>query len=638
MQNHKRVFPVVVSLVILLATLTGCSSNTDKGIPTATNPVKQSAIPTDALVSTAEPIATEQPKDTPAPTITPHIFEGLNDTQRNSINMLNYLAVLMQRIYDSSGSRVFLDDAYTSIIDNTAPDVVDYTTHEYFTDLFKTLRRFMSVDIKRDRLQYLYEQNQAQAIRQAIPNPLYLLSSTNSRNLFSLASSLVFMAVDSVQSYNAAKDQAELDFLQSTWELDDEERDVVLASREDAFDYLLDISNEYKIPKKYSLNESSVKNYVHYQNESLAPRIQHLEANKDTYQYFAGYWLTLANSYFLNNDYEKCISAIETYMTMDMQIFRKDHDLADTLALGIMSASEIYPDSEYIPIAQRYIELMLDNCETDNWSLRYFAAQVYVDLAGRTKNQDYLEKAYSLALNNVNQLCAEQEAQNKAYLTPIKELHVTPEKGATKQEEQDVKAYNALLDNARKTELPPIYEPLFINIELLFSLTEELQKPDSDRSWIERIIHKNGAPLFLIESLDSKYSFNEVNYSPSDISFDGKKLLIPARYISSDSSVRLIITASDNTTAVLDDWKLTKVDRKTESDLNTFVATYTSTLASQYHFHENDKIEIELYSKVSSDVSPYIFHYKAEYSKPSWPFVGGDIPLVPGQIIFTRND
>lgn len=51
--------------------------------------------------------------------------DSLNSTQKNAINMLNYMTVLTQEINASKQSRMFLDEAYDSIINNIYPNSVD---------------------------------------------------------------------------------------------------------------------------------------------------------------------------------------------------------------------------------------------------------------------------------------------------------------------------------------------------------------------------------------------------------------------------------------------------------------------------------------------------------------------------------
>ena len=104
------------------------------------------------------------------------------------------------------------------------------------------------INVKRERLQYIYEQNQAQAIRSAIPNPLGLLSAVESFSLRKLVASIIYMAVDSVTSYNAYKNQAELQYLQDGWALDDEESSILHESRKGTFSYMVRMVNEYSLP------------------------------------------------------------------------------------------------------------------------------------------------------------------------------------------------------------------------------------------------------------------------------------------------------------------------------------------------------------------------------------------------------
>ena len=59
---------------------------------------------------------------------------------------------------------------------------------------------------------------------------------------------------------------------------------------------------------------------------------------------------------------------------------------------------------------------MLENTYSDDWAMRYFVAQVYVDLYSKEPNSTYLEKAYEIAIANVNTLKDEQQNLNTQYL------------------------------------------------------------------------------------------------------------------------------------------------------------------------------------------------------------------------------
>ena len=165
--------------------------------------------------------------------------EMLDTEQKNAIAMLNYLTVLTQETNASKNSRMFMEQAYSSLINNTYPNSVDSRTLNQMTGLLDTMERYRMLSVKRDRLQFIYEQNQAQAIRAAMPNPVALLSSVHSLTPARLVASIVYMAVDSYTSYTAYTAEAELQALKDGWELDDE------IKRLTGFSWVIDIIDHF---------------------------------------------------------------------------------------------------------------------------------------------------------------------------------------------------------------------------------------------------------------------------------------------------------------------------------------------------------------------------------------------------------
>ena len=96
--------------------------------------------------------------------------------QNNSLAMLNYITVLTQEINSSKNNRLYLEDVYSSIINDIYPNSIDSRTLSQFKELLKDIEAFRMIDVQRDRIDYLYQQNQAKALRAAVPNPLGLLS------------------------------------------------------------------------------------------------------------------------------------------------------------------------------------------------------------------------------------------------------------------------------------------------------------------------------------------------------------------------------------------------------------------------------------------------------------------------------
>lgn len=625
----KRLLRLLSGLGALMILLTGCSSK--EPAPTAT--------PTATAIITNTPFATNTPAPTPtptntvapteAPTPTPDPISKLSSTQRNSINMLNWLAYLSQEINASSNNRLYIEDVYSLIVNETYPNAVDTHTQDRLRGIRQALSRYRMVDVKRERIEYLYEQNKAAAIRSAIPNPLTIMTAVRAPSLAGLATTVVYMAINSINSYQSASSQADLQFLKDGWDLDDEARDVFDTIRSDAFDYMLDIVREYDLPGYMTLNENAVDQFVSWKNnENIVRRIQFLESNVETYKAFGSYWLVLAESYFTNGDYEKCLESVHSYEELSTRIFRHDIEYAKILPLAIAAGQSILQESDYIALADRYADLIIENIGNTDWELRYFAAQTYIDLYKATDKSDYLWKAYKEVTNNVNYLVDKQNELNTSYLSAVKDEPIPA--GTKKEQEEQIKSYNRLRKEKRKTELPPVYEPLLMNCDLLFVLADQLGISDTEQTRINGILRTNDRNLFLVDALDAKYRFPSGNtVKPNEneaIIFNGREIIIPAKWIAEDYQITLTI-AGDNKVEFTD-WVITKVDRKTEGDIATFTATLTSKGASDFKHATGETIMISINPHSSYCADTYSAEYRTIDAKPNWH----------DHIVFWNND
>lgn len=524
--------------------------------------------------------------------------DGLSPTMRNSINMLNYMTSLTQSVNEEKGNQLFLELAYNSF-DNLFPNSVDTKTQAQITSLMDTIQNYRMISVKRDRLQYIYEQNRAQALRQAIPNPLGLLSAVQSGSLLKAAASVLYMAVDSYSSYSSATSQADLQFLKDGWELDDAESAELHNSTKNALTYMLNMVRDYDIPGDYALSRGSVEDFVEWSSKpdsQLERKISWLETHQNVYSEFGPYWLELAKDYYNYEDYEKCLEAVEHYESISTRIFRKDIDYATVLPMAIISAKETMGRDAYVELASRYCQSIQDNTGDEDWTLRYFTAQIYMDLYSITKQSTYIDEAYKIVRENVVVLVDEQRSLNAAYLAPIEEVKVT--KNATKREKQEIKNYNKLIKEERKIALPPVSEALYLNCDLLFALAEERGIDSAEQKRLENILHENGESIFLTKTLDDRFWFSNASEAldPDKISvtFDGDKLTIPAAYITDRSTIVVTVTGSAGTTT-LDDWIVTDVKRPKNSDnCAEFTVTYESATGDKYKYTAGETITIKV--------------------------------------------
>ena len=548
----------------------------------------------------------------------------LTAEQDNAIAMLNYITVLTQDINASKNSRVYMEEAYSSLINNTYPNAVDSRTLSQMTGLLDTMENYSMIGVKRDRLQLIYEQSQAQAIRSAIPNPLGLISTVHSFDPVKLVASVVYMAVDSYTSYTAYNASVEQQYLKDGWALDDDEAKVLHESRKGTFSYMVQMVNDYDLPGDLTLTEDTVDEFVSWKNnDNIVSRIQFFESNKGTYQSYGGYWLTLADSYYNNGDYEKCLEAVEEYEKLGTRIFRRDYELAKVLPLAIAAAKEVYEIDEYAPYAAEKSQIIISNTDHDDWALRYFAAQTLVDLYAETEEDAYLQDAYKIVLDNVNYLVAEQQSMNDTYLSPVKEEKAP--KDASKDEKKQIEKYNKMLKETRKTEMPPVYEPLRLNCDLLFALADEMSLSDSEKTKIDKMLHPNNEPLFLTKGLDELYWFTvpseEENSDEEEVDiceFGGNVLILPTYLLTNDAVVTVSVTEPDeDEPIVFNDWIIDKTARGTEGELSSFETAFTSETSQDYTWEPDSKVLIDVIAMDGIDIS---YHYEFETlgTKKEW--------------------
>lgn len=614
MNLRKRLTALLLVMSLIVVLLSGCSSGTINEAK-STETVTVENTPEVSVASSNDVNESEQVNSDSSDAI-----EGLSDEQKNSLNMLNYLAFLTQEILSKKNNRVYIEQVYTSLINDINPSTVNDLTEAHYDDLLDRLHEFEKLLTKRERLQYLFEQNQAQAMRNAIPNPIGLLSAVSSMNIASLVSSVAYMAVDSISSYASGMSAAEQTFLQDTWQLDDEESDTIHSLRKQTFMYMVEVVKGFTLPDKLTLTEKKVDKLVEWNEKdkdevSAASRVLFYKTYESEYEGFGQYWLARAVAHYDNNEYEDCLKSIQRYRNLQIGIYRQDYELAKVLPIAVAAASQIYDDKTYVEAAEDYVDQILINTDIKkDWALRYFAAQTYIDLCARTQDKSYLQKAYTIALENSNELKAEQKRLNSEYLAELI-LEEIP-KGTSDERKKEIEAYNKQKQIERELELPPVYEPLKLNLDLLYALAEQLAFDDSDMNNMEDVLYVDGKSLFLSAPMNARYKKGTIE--KPHIKYTGKDITIPAIYLIDDAKVTVQIREEADT-VIIDDWTLTKVDRKNKADVSSFITTFHSKTAESYDFKKALDLTIEVKCFGTSEDQIYAYSYKVKNSK-EWVF------------------
>lgn len=577
-------------------------------------PAKQEEASNESIVVTSAVVEDNEEED-----------DGLTTTMRNTINMLNYMTSLTQQVNQEKGNQLFLESAYNSF-DNLYPNSVDTKTQAQITSLMDTIQDYRMISIKRDRLEYIYEQNRAKALRSAIPNPVGLLSVVQSGSLLKAAASVLYMAADSVSSYKSATSQADLQFIKDGWELDDEESAKLHSSTKDALNYMFNMVRDYDIPGDYALNKSAVEDFVSWSSKpdsDLERKISWLKTNINTYSEFGPYWLELAKDYYNYEDYEKCLDAVKHYETISTRIFRKDKDYANILPMAIISAKETMSESDYVKLAGKYCEVIHANTGDKDWTLRYFVAQIYMDLYAISNDNSYLDEAYKIVRENVVVLVDVQRKLNAKYLAPIDKKKA--DKDATKREKEEMKKYYDTIEKERKIALPPVCESLYLNSDLLFTLAEKRKIDATEKKKIEAILHVDGKNTFLTQALDDRFWFDkDSKIKPDDIevTFEGDKFIIPASCVTERSTVNITVSGPQGTTT-FDEWTVKEVKRpKKSTDCSEFMVTYTNKDSEKYKYEDGENVKITVTPVVESEDKTIEFTYNVVATKKAAVFNG----------------
>lgn len=502
----KKITCLILALVMITTMLAGCASvSVSDGTPSTTDtentlPVVTEPSSTESANTTSDAEPSGEVSDTesestqtsePTVEINPdiQIVMEMSEQQRNSVEMLFYLNMVSQKIESSKNNRIYLEEVYSSLLNDTNPATVDKKTQDHLQTILTIIKNYRQLELKRERLQYIYEQDKANSIKAAMPSPMAVLNIVQSSNWKKLVTSVLYTAASSYTNYKSANDSLDKQFMLDGWELDDEETEHIHTNRSRAFNYMVDIVRDYQLSADLALNEDFINNFVEaISNSNNNQKLQYLKSHKEIYKAFSPYWLEMAKCYYELDDYQNCLTCIANYEAIGSGIFRYDNQYGEFLPMAIVAAQSVYANDkdQYVKVIERYADTLYSPYQK-RWELKYFAAQSYMDLYAKTKDTEYLKKAYEIAKDNVNSLVKKQEALNRTYLNELQELKLSESdtkllsKDEIKAQQKELDKLNKSLKEKRETELPELYEPLVVNCELLFALADELKIDDKEK-------------------------------------------------------------------------------------------------------------------------------------------------------------
>ena len=538
------------------------------------------------------------PAVSPAPSAsTKTVVEGepnvsvLSDEQRTKVEILHFIAYVVQRINDSRYSRLTLENYFDSLVNDIEKSNIDESTKKECMGIMETIKQYRLNQNELSRLEFLNNQGSALQIVKVIPNPLSVLDQIHEKGTVQALAGVAYSAIEQVADSEYASEE-ELKFLERQWALENAELDTLLKSRTQLFGYMVDVENALPKDVDVTLTESDIEEFVSKTNNSgKIAKLDWLKNNQEKYQYFGYYWLELADSCYENGDYEGCLSAIKTYRAHTAGIFNLDKRLAQSLRYAIMAAKEVMSDEECELAVADFVDTIVRNIGPKDWDLRYFAAQMYLDLYGKTDKKDYLDKAYKQAKINVENLVQAQLQQNNLYLQNVETVDIP--KGTDSDESKIIKDYNSYMKEQREKALPPVYEPLVLNCDLLFALAEKLDISENEKKVIDDILHNEH--VFLSNEMDQRYSFETSGDSEklkdSDLKYDTtfKEFTIPAVYVPEGTMLKADISSGGQNYHI-DDWTVKEVNRNKSNNVNDFDVVFKTSSKDKIKYKEGDVV------------------------------------------------
>lgn len=139
------------------------------------------------------------------------------------------------------------------------------TNQNYYMTFNDSLGTLKLIDIQRERLEFLHEEKQKSALTALVPNALSVATIAITTGLTNPLGAIIGIAgttVSSITGYIDEKNQANLEYMQSQWQLNDQEMEVLLDLGKGIYSYKSQIASYLNIPVELTLSTEDLESFV----------------------------------------------------------------------------------------------------------------------------------------------------------------------------------------------------------------------------------------------------------------------------------------------------------------------------------------------------------------------------------------
>ena len=302
------------------------------------------------------------------------------------------------RVLELSNNQTVLDEIYSfDWYIKVSP-----LNSEYLTFFQEDINTYKSIEIKRERLQYVFNQKKSMQMASLVPNALSVATvAFSAGNPLKAAIAIAGTALNMATSYVQNKKNIELEFLQSQWELDDEARNAFNNLYTGIRAHLTNMANEYGFGNDDFGSSKTISSFIKEMNANEGrpkDRILIGKRYENELGSYPEYWRTLALAYFEDENYVDALSCIEKYEEWYLQVFYHDFDNTHLLMVKAYCLDAVMQDPKEKAKALESIvdEIIVSQETTPDSAQQYYCYLVYRNLATYTGDSKYLEKAWNI--------------------------------------------------------------------------------------------------------------------------------------------------------------------------------------------------------------------------------------------------
>lgn len=324
------------------------------------------------------------------------------NTPEEELRLTRKLLYETSRVLVSQNNRAVLDEIYLNTLDFYQDTSI--TNSQYIADFKDDIVEFKSIDVKRERLEYLYNQKKSMQIASLVPNALSVATiAFSSGNPKRAIIAIAGTALSSVSSYLTTKQQNELDMIQSKWELDDEGSRVFNNLTNSLFLNLTALAHEYGFSREDYASPITLQNFIKLvedENTTAKDIIQRCVGTtiETELSRFSDYWRVVGTAYYELGDYNSALSAIKKYEECYEDVFFHDENYAQMMMIKAYCIDELsFNKTEIIDELVEIADAIYSNfLEEEGWEQKYYCYQIYKDVAKYTADKNYLVKAFAV--------------------------------------------------------------------------------------------------------------------------------------------------------------------------------------------------------------------------------------------------